>query len=148
MRIVLRDDVAGLGKRGDIVDVARGFARNFLFPAGRAIQATAGVASQASSMRRARDERDVRDRQSAEALAARLSGVTVVVPARAATGGRLFGSVTSAEIARAVETQTGTAVDRRQVHLDEPLKSVGSHVVPVRLHGEISVDVTVDVVAS
>jgi large subunit ribosomal protein L9 len=148
MRVLLRKDVSGLGRRGDVVDVARGYARNYLFPAGRAVEASAGMQSQAASMRRARDIRDTKEHEGAQAVAALLAGVTLTVPARAGSGGRLFGSVTSAEIAQALEAQTGAVVDRRRVHLDEPIKSLGAHVVPIRLHADVSVELNVDVVAA
>ncbi len=145
MRVLLRDDVEGMGKRGDIVEVSGGHARNYLLPTGLAIKAGAGVTSQAAAMRRARDLRDAKDRESAEAVAGVIAGRTVVVTARAGSGGRLFGSVTAADIAEALEAQTGAVVDRRRIHLDEPIKSVGTHHVPVRLHGDVATEVIVEV---
>lgn len=147
MRVLLRSDVDGVGKRGDIVDVAKGFARNFLFPTGRALVASSRVETQAATMRRARDLRDAKDREAAEVVAGVLRAATVTVSARAGAEGRLFGSVTAADVAEALEAQTGAVVDRRRIHLAEPIKSVGTHVVPVRLHGDVDVDLTVEVVA-
>jgi len=147
MRVLLRDDVAGVGKRGDIVDVARGFARNYLIPTGRGLVATAGAETQATTMRRARDLRDAQDREAAEAVAGELAGATVTVTARAGSEGRLFGSVTASDIADAIREQTRTVVDRRKIHLSEPIKSVGTHIVPLRLHGDVETSVTVEVVA-
>jgi large subunit ribosomal protein L9 len=147
MRVLLRGDVAGVGKKGDIVDVARGFARNYLIPTGRGLVATSGAQSQATAMRRARDLRDAQDREAAETVAGVLSGAMVTVSARAGSEGRLFGSVTAADIADAIATQTGAVVDRRKIHLTEPIKSVGTHLVPLRLHGEVESTVTVEVVA-
>lgn len=145
MRVLLRDDVHGMGKRGDIVEVAAGFARNFLLPSGRAIRATAGMEQQASAMRRGRDLRDQRDRASAQAVASVIAGRTVTIAARAGSGGRLFGSVTAADVAEALEAQTGAVVDRRRIQLDEPIKSLGSHDVAVRLHGDVATEVVVEV---
>src|ERR1700722_2056332 len=139
MRVLLRDDVSGVGKRGDIVDVARGFARNYLFPTGRALAASAGVESQAAAMRRTRDLRDAHDRESAQTVSAELSSVTVTIAARAGSEGRLFGSVTTTDLAAAIEAQTGAVIDRRKIELDEPIKTVGSHVVPVHLHADVDV---------
>jgi large subunit ribosomal protein L9 len=148
MRVVLRGDVDGVGKRGDIVQVARGFARNFLLPAGRAVPATPGIEAQAAAMRRARVLGDTRDREAAKAAAELLAGVVVTVSARAGTEGRLFGSVTALDIAEALEAQTGASVDRRKIELHEPIKSLGSHVVPIRLHSDVETDLTVEVVAA
>ncbi len=146
MPIRLRDDVEGLGKRGDIVTVARGFARNFLMPAGRAIEATPAMAGQAASMRRGRDLRDAKDREAAESVASKVAGVNVTVTARAAPEGRLFGSVTAADVIEAIRGRTGAELDRRQVLLEEPIKSVGTHTVPVRLHSDVATEITVEVV--
>jgi large subunit ribosomal protein L9 len=147
MRVLLRDDVAGVGKKGDIVDVARGFARNYLIPTGRGLVAGSGIEAQATAMRRARDLRDAHDREAAEAVAGVLAAATVTVRARAGPEGRLFGSITAADVAAAIQAQTGAIVDRRKVHLVEPIKSVGTHVVPVRLHGDVESQLTVEVVA-
>src|SRR5215470_6863619 len=125
MRVVLREDVDNLGKKGDLVEVADGYARNFLVPRGLALRATAGIQRQADAMKRNRDARDRREREAAEALAAQFANRTVEVKARAGAEGRLFGSITAADIAAAVLAQTGADVDRRKVSLDEPLKELG-----------------------
>jgi large subunit ribosomal protein L9 len=148
MRVLLRDDVDGVGKRGDVVDVAKGFARNFLLPTGRALVASSGIQQQAASMRRARDLRDARDKEAAETLAEVITAKPITVEVRAGSGGRLFGSVTTADLADAVGAQTGAVVDRRRIHLTEPIKSIGTHLVPVGLHPEVRVELTVEVVAS
>jgi large subunit ribosomal protein L9 len=148
VNVILRDDVAGLGKRGDIVEVAPGYARNFLLPRGLAIRATPGAEAQAAAMRAKRALRDAKDRESAEEIARRLVAQVVRVSARAGEGGRLFGSVTATEIVTAVTDQTGVELDRKAVHLDEHIKSVGSHQVVVRLHPEVEFPLTVEVSAS
>ena len=147
MRVLLRDDVDGVGKRGDLVEVAGGFARNFLFPTGRALKATDGMAGQAASMRRARDLRVAKDREAAESVASALGGRTLIITARAGSEGRLFGSVTAQDLADAVQQQTGAVVDRRRIHLAEPIKSVGVHTVSVHLHEDVDCELTVEVVA-
>ena len=147
MRVLLRGDVDGVGKKGDIVEVARGFARNYLFPTGRGLVATKGVESQATAMRRSRDLRDAQDKEAATAVAGVLAATTVTITARAAAEGRLFGSVTTADIVEALQAQTGAVVDRRRILLSEPIKTVGSHAVPVRLHAEVETEFTVEVVA-
>ena len=148
MKVVLRADVDQVGKKGDIVDVADGFARNFLVPKGLAFRATAGVSEQAAAMRRSRDLRDATDRAAAEEVARTLVPRVVTITARAGAEGKLFGSVTSHEIIEAVAAQTGVELDRRQLHLDEPIKSLGTHLVPTKLHAEVEFPITVEVVAS
>lgn len=147
MRVVLRADVTNVGKRGDICEVADGFARNFLLPKGQAIKATDGVVSQAASMRRARDIKDAKDREAAETVARKLVPAVIRIPARAGPEGRLFGSVTAGDVVDAVGAQTGVVLDRRRLHLDEPIKSLGTHEVPVKLHTDVEFRVTVEVVA-
>ena len=146
MQVILRSDVPELGKRGDVLDVADGYARNYLMPKGLAMKATAGAGDQAASMRRARDLRDARDRSAAESLATTLVPKVITVSARAGAEGRLFGSVTAAEISAAIEAQTGAQIDRRKLRLAEPLKSLGTHVVPAKLHSDVEFPVTVEVV--
>ena len=147
MKVVLRADTDTLGKRGDIIDVADGYARNYLLPKGMAIPATAGVEAQAKAMRRSRDLRDAKDREAAEVVARTLVPAVIRIQARSGAGGRLFGSVTVADVADAVATQTGVTLDRRKMHLDEPIKSLGTHEVPVKLHSDVEFRVTVEVVA-
>jgi len=147
MKIVLRKDVEHVGMKGDIVDVADGYARNFLVPRGLALRASAGVQKQADAMRRSRDARDVREREAAQAIADQLAP-KVRIEARAGEGGRLFGSVTNADIADAVHRQLGVEVDRRDIALAEPLKELGEHEIDVKLHREISATLHVEVVAS
>ena len=146
MRVVLRSDVAGIGKRGDLVEVADGYGRNFLLPSGQAIQATEGITEQAAAMRRSRDLRDARDREGAEAVAQRLVPLVISIPARAGRGGRLFGSVTASDIVEAVQSQAGVVLDRHRLGSHEPIKSVGMHEIGVRLHPEVEFRLTVEVV--
>jgi large subunit ribosomal protein L9 len=148
MRVVLRDDVDGVGRRGDIVDVAGGFARNFLLPGGRALVATRGIEEQAAAMRRGRDLREARDREGAEAQAKILAGSVITVEARAGNAGRLFGSVGVADIVEAVQRQKGVELDRRQIGLEEAIKTVGSHEVPIHLFGDVATVLTVAVAAA
>lgn len=123
----------------------RGFARNHLLPAGKAIAASPGVENQAASMRRARDLRDAHDRESSETVARTLVGTTIPIPARA-KGERLFGSVTSADIVRRTEELTGAVIDRRHLLLEEPIKTIGEHSVRVELVGDVVFELTVEVV--
>jgi large subunit ribosomal protein L9 len=146
VKVVLRDDVENIGRKGDLIEVTDGFARNFLVPRGLAMKATKGVVQQAEAMRRNREARDARDREAAQALADQLTGKRIELRARAGEGGRLFGSVTSADLADAVRAQTGVEVDRRKTQLAEPLKELGVVEVPVKLHADVEVTLTVDVV--
>lgn len=148
MKVVLRDDVENVGRKGDLVDVADGYARNFLVPRGLALKATKGVVQQAESMRRSREAKEGRDRDAATELSTRLSGQRIEVGARAGEGGRLFGSVTSADIAAAIQAQAGIEVDRHKLGLGEPLKELGPAEITLKLHPEVEVTLTVDVVAS
>jgi len=148
MRVVLRSDVDNLGKRGDIREVADGYARNYLLPKGHAIVAGTGLEGQATAMRRARDRRDARDREAAETVARLLVPEVVRIPARAGAEGKLFGSVTAADVVTAVSEQTGIDLDRRRLRLDEAIRTLGVHEVPVKLHAEVEFRVTIDVVRS
>ena len=148
MRVVLRHDVSGLGLRGDVVDVAGGYARNYLVPRRLAFPATEGVAKQAEAMRRARDLREARSREAAETIATTLVAKTITIPVRAGSGGRLFGSVTAVDIVEALQTQVGVEIDRRRVRLDEPIKSLGLREIPVRLHTNVEITLNVEVVSA
>lgn len=148
MKIVLRADVEQLGKKGDLLTVAPGYARNYLVPRGLAMVASKGAEKQAAAMRRNREARDAREREQAQALVAKLTATPVQVPARAGEGGKLFGSVTAADIASALEAASGVPVDRRSVTLDEPIKALGVSEVEVALHADVKVTVSVEVVAS
>jgi large subunit ribosomal protein L9 len=148
VKVILRSDIDNVGKRGDICDVSDGYARNYLLPRGLAIVATDGAVAQAASMRRARDLRDAQDRSASEEVARALVPQTITIKAKAGAGGRLFGSVTSADIVEAVEAQTGVALDRRKLHLDEPIKELGAHSVQVKLHSDVQFPVNLEIVAS
>lgn len=146
MKVILRSDIADLGKRGDILDVSDGYARNYLLPRGLALHATEGALAQAAAMRRSRDIADARERGAAEEVARRLVPAVISVAAKAGSEGRLFGSVTTSEIVEAVEAQTGLGLDRRRLHLDDPIKTVGTHEVRAKLHADVEFVLTVEVV--
>ena len=146
MKVILRSDVDALGKKGDIVEVADGYARNFLVPNGLALKASPGAQSQATAMRRSRDVRDAAAREAAEAVATKLVPQTITISARAGGEGKLFGSVTATDVVEAVQAQANIELDRRKVNLDDPIRSLGTHEIPVRLHPEVQFRVTVEVV--
>lgn len=145
MRVVLRSDVSGVGKRGDMVDVSDGHARNYLVPHGLAIAATGGIVEQAAAMRRSRDLKDARDREGAEQIARRLVANPVRITSRTGPEGRLFGSVTAGDIVEAVHAQSGVELDRRKLVIDEPIKTVGTHEVGIRLHPEVELRLILEV---
>jgi large subunit ribosomal protein L9 len=147
MKVILRSDLDGLGKRGDIVDVADGHARNFLFPKGHAIAASNGAVEQAGQMRQARDQRDSSARDAATTIASTLVPKVITVSAKAGPEGKLFGSITSADVVAAVQEQTDIELDRRQIDVDV-IKTVGQHTVTASLHSDVSFPITIDVVAN
>jgi large subunit ribosomal protein L9 len=147
MKLILTQEVSGLGEPGDVVEVKDGYGRNYLVPRGLATAWTKGGEKQVAAIRTARRSREIATLEEAQHVKARLEATSVRLTARAGTGGRLFGAVTPADIASAVAGAGGPAVDRRKVELTQPIKSVGSYVVHVRLHPEVQARVGVDVVA-
>ena len=148
MKLILTQEVSGLGGPGDVVEVKDGYGRNYLVPRGAAIRWTRGGEKQVSSIRRGREVREVRDHGHADQLKGELESLSVRIPVRAGSGGRLFGAVTVADIAEAVTSAGGPAVDKRRIEIGTPIKTVGAHQVTVRLHPEVIATVSVDVVPS
>jgi large subunit ribosomal protein L9 len=146
MKLILTQDVSGLGAPGDIVEVAPGYGRNYLVPQGMAILATRGTEKQVATIRRAREVREVRDLGQAREIQAQLAELHVRVPARSGDGGRLFGSVTSNDVVQAVSQAGGPKLDRRLVTLPAPIKSLGQHNVTVKVHPEVEATLQVEVV--
>ena len=148
MKLILTQEVGGLGAPGDIVEVKDGYGRNFLMPRGLAIKWTRGAETQIAQIRRGREVREVRDRGQAQEVAAQLGALSVQLPSRAGQGGRLFGSVTAADVVDAVKAAGGPSLDKRRVELPAAhIKTVGTHTVSVRLHPEVLATVAVEVVA-
>ncbi|NQY57586.1 MAG: 50S ribosomal protein L9 [Ilumatobacteraceae bacterium] len=147
VKIILRSDLDGLGKRGDIVEVADGHARNYLLPKGHAIVASDGAIEQAARMRKARDERDATAREAATAIASALVPQVITISANAGSEGRLFGSVSAADIADAVREQTDIEIDRRDIDVDH-IRTTGQHQVTASLHSDVSFPITLEVVAA
>lgn len=145
MRLILRADVKGVGNKGDLVDVTNGYGRNYLLPRGLAFVSTSGAESQAEGMRRSRDVKDAAARAAAEDVAKSLVNSPVNIAARVGADDRLFGSITTADIAEAIVAQKGVEIDRKQIVLSEPIKTVGTHLVPVKLHASVEFPVTVEV---
>ncbi|MEI2699606.1 MAG: 50S ribosomal protein L9 [Microthrixaceae bacterium] len=147
VKVILRGDVSGLGKRGDMVEVSKGYVRNFLEPRGLAMAATEGALQQAEAMRRSRDVKDARERESGQQIATVLVPKTITISVRASAAGRLFGSVSETEIVAAVAEQTGIELDRKDLLLDEHIKELGSHMVTARLHADVQFPISIEVVA-
>jgi len=148
MKIILQKPVDKLGVPGDVVDVADGYARNYLMPRGLAVKATKGGVKHVDSLKRAHSSRVNAAKVDAEQVAQRLIASPITVPAHAGEEGRLFGSVTPSDVAAAIEAQTGVAIDRHDVTMDEPIRSVGVHEVKVHLFAEVDPVISVEVTAS
>jgi large subunit ribosomal protein L9 len=148
MKIILQRSVDKLGAPGDIVEVADGYARNYLMPRGMAVKATKGGLKHIESLKRAHSTRVNQAKAEAEQVASRLIATPVTIAAHAGEEGRLFGSVTPADVAEAIEKQAGIRVDRHDVHLDEPIRSIGTHEVRVHLFAEVDPVISVEVVGS
>jgi len=146
MKLILTQEVSGLGGPGDVVEVKDGYGRNYLVPRGVAIRWTRGGETQVESIRRGRQVREVRDLSHAQALKKELESLSLSVPVRAGSGGRLFGAVTVADLVEAISKAGGPAVDKRRVEVGTPIKTVGSHQITVRLHPEVVATVDVAVV--
>jgi large subunit ribosomal protein L9 len=144
MKLILTQEVPGLGSP-DVVEVANGYGRNYLVPRRYAILATKGAERQVAQIKRARSAREVRDLGHAQEIAGQLGGLTVELVSRAGKEGRLFGSVTAADVVDAVTSAGGPQLDRRRVELTTPIKSLGAHTVSVHLHPEVTATVKVQV---
>ena len=146
MQVILKGDVEKIGQRGDIVDVSRGYVRNFLVPRNLAEVATPSKMEEARRQMEEAEERDRRMAERAEEIAATLNKSVITIEARTGEDERLFGSVTAANIADAIQRARDVRVDRRRVMLDEPIKSLGTHQVPVQVHGDVQASVKIIVV--
>ncbi|NDA97551.1 MAG: 50S ribosomal protein L9 [Actinobacteria bacterium] len=147
MKVLLRSDIKGVGRRGDIVNVSSGHARNFLLPNDLAIVANAGTIAQAEVMRKSRELQIAADRESARLVAASLSTTVIKIAAKAGNEGRLFGSVNAAEIAKAVLDQTGVTIDRKSIQVETPLRQLGEHSVSAEIFSEVVATLKLEIVA-
>jgi len=148
MKLILTQEVGGLGAPGDVVDVASGYGRNYLIPRGFAMLWTRGAEKQIELIKRARSAREVRGVEDAKVIAGELEELHVRMRRHAGGNGRLFGSVGPADIAEAVREAGGPVLDRRRIEVRDPIKTIGSHQVRVRLHPEVTAWVDIDIVAS
>jgi large subunit ribosomal protein L9 len=148
MKLILTQEVSGLGAPGDVVEVKAGYGRNYLVPRSLAMAWNRGSEHQIEMIKRGRAAREIRGLDDAKEAAARLAGLKVRMQTRAGTGGRLFGSISTADIAAAVKKAGGPDLDRRKIEVQNPIKTIGSHQVAVRLHPEVSAKVDIEVVGS
>ncbi|MGY0025324.1 50S ribosomal protein L9 [Streptomyces sp. cg35] len=148
MKIILTHEVSGLGTAGDVVDVKDGYARNYLVPRGFAIRWTKGGEQDVAQIRRARKIHEIATIEQANEIKAKLEAVKVRLAVRSGDAGRLFGSVTPADVASAIEAAGGPKIDKRRVELGSPIKTLGAHETSVRLHPEVAAKVNVEVVAA
>jgi large subunit ribosomal protein L9 len=146
MQVILKQDVDKIGRRGEIIDVSRGYVRNFLVPRGLAEMATPGKLEEVRHEMEEAEERDRRMAERASEIAEILNKSVITIEARTGEDERLFGSVTAANIASAIERARDVRIDRRRVRLDEPIKSLGTHQVPIQVHGDVEASVKVIVV--
>jgi large subunit ribosomal protein L9 len=148
MKLILTQEVSGLGAPGDVVEVAGGYGRNYLVPRGLAMRWTRGAEKQIELIQRARSAREIRGLDDAKAAADRLASLQVRLETRAGSGGRLFGSVSPADVAAAVKAAGGPELDRRRIEIKNPIRTVGAHQVSVRLHPEVTATLDVEVVGA
>ncbi len=148
MKLILTQEVTGLGSPGDVVEVAGGYGRNYLIPRKLAMQWTRGAEKQIDSIKRARSVREIRGLSDAKQAAGQLEAISVRLETRAGASGRLFGSVSPADIAAAVRAAGGPELDRRRIEVTNPIKTVGSHQVKVRLHPEVTASLDVEIVGT
>ena len=146
MKLILIEDVPDLGVRGEVVDVADGYGRNYLVPKGKAVKATDGALAQAEAMKQARLDAERKALEEAQAIAANLTGARIVVAARSGDEGRLFGSIGDADAAEAIKKFTGVEVDRKIISISDPIKEIGLHDVELHPHPEVTFSVTLDVI--
>ncbi len=145
MKLILTQEVTGLGAPGDVVEVAGGYGRNYLVPRGLAMRWTRGAEKQIELIQRARSAREIRGLDDAKVAAGRLASLRVRLETRAGGGGRLFGSVSPADIAAAVKAAGGPELDRRRIEIKNPIKTIGAHQVTVQLHPEVTATLDVEV---
>jgi large subunit ribosomal protein L9 len=148
MKLILTQEVAGLGEPGDVIEVKDGYGRNYLLPRGFAMKWTRGAERQIELIKRARSAREIASLDHAREVAERLGSLKVTLATRAGTSGRLFGSVTAGDIAAAVKRAGGPDLDRRRIEMSNPIKTLGSHQISVRLHPEAHAVISLEVVAA
>ncbi len=146
MKLILLSSVKDLGKKGDVVDVTDGYARNFLLPRKKAMKASEGAMEQAVRLRASQEGADRKAREEAEAIAVQLAGSRVVLAAQAGDEGKLYGSVSISDVVEGVRRFTGVEIDRHVLEIRKPIKAIGLHEVWVKLHPQVEFPITLDVI--
>ncbi len=146
MRLILTSDVIDLGRKGEVVDVSDGYARNFLLPKKKAVKATEGAIRTAEELRRAREDAERQAKEEAERIATQLVGTRVVLAAQTGDEGRLYGSISVPDVVEGIRKFTGVEVDRRNIVLPAPIREIGLHEVQIKLHNEVEFPITLDVI--
>ena len=146
MKVILKQDVKGVGKMDDVVNVAPGYARNYLFPRNHAVEANTRNMQELNKRHEAIERKGEKVFTEAKGIAEKLSGQSIKIVHKAGTGTKLYGSVTVNDISDAIKEQTGVELDKRKIHIQDPIKTAGIHSVPIRLHRDAGFDITVEVV--
>ena len=147
MKVILQKDVKNIGKKGDVVEVAEGYGRNFLLPRGLAVEASSGNLRQVAQQKQVESAKAERELKDAEQIGAKIKGQKLQVKAKVGEGGKLFGSITTQEVADQLRKQFSVEIDKRKIELKEPIKSLGTHSIVVKVHPKVHVQVTVNVEA-
>ncbi|GAA4130519.1 50S ribosomal protein L9 [Actinomadura keratinilytica] len=148
MKLILTQQVSGLGEPGDVIEVRDGYGRNYLVPRGFAIKWTRGAEKQIESIKKARAAREIATIEHAREIADQLQALKVTLRTRSGSNGRLFGAVTAADIVEAVKAADGPELDKRRIEIANPIKTLGSHQVSVRLHADVNATIDVNVIAA
>ena len=146
MKVILQQDVKALGKKGDQVEVSEGHARNFLFPRKLAVEATAGNVKTLEARKQKEADKKEQEKKQAQALGDKLSKLEVKIQAKTGDNGRLFGSITSKDIAEAIKTASGLELDKRKIDLEDPIKNLGVYPLKIKLHRDVTAEVRVSIV--
>ncbi len=146
MKVIFQQDVKGKGKKGEVKEVAEGYARNFLIPRGLAVPASSGNIKTLQQQQKKEEERKLHEKEQAGQLAKKLETLTVKIPAKSGEGGKLFGSVTSKQISESLKKQHKITIDKRKIEMDEPIRTLGVTRVPVKLHPDVSATLNVHVI--
>jgi large subunit ribosomal protein L9 len=147
MKVILKSDVKALGKNGEVKEVADGYARNFLFPRGLAVEATSGNLKVVADRKKQVQNKEQKEADEAQRLAERLNGASVQIKTKAGEGGRLFGSITAKEVAETLAATFKVSIDKRKLEIDDVIKSLGSHSVKLHLYKGVVAEITVNVIA-
>jgi len=146
MKVILKQDIKGTGKKDALINVAEGYARNYLFPKGLAIEATAGNLEDLARKKKNLDNKQEKELQQAQELGAKLKKVSLSIPVKTGEGGRLFGSISNRDIAETIEKENGLKIDKRKIEMEGTIKELGNYPITIKLHPQVSVKIQVKIV--